>query len=85
MLSIKKKRRISYIPVRLCEFSEKELVLVAVYGFGEQPMLLLTNLSISEKTLHDRKKSLLDEMENYADILEMPICSLLKYRIYSTL
>ena len=43
--------RISYIPVKLCEFPEKELVLVAVYGFGEQPMLLLTNLNISKKKI----------------------------------
>lgn len=41
--------KISYIPVRLCEFPNKELVLVAVYGFGTQPMLLLTNLDVSEK------------------------------------
>lgn len=26
--------KISYIPVRLCEFPNKALVLVAVYGFG---------------------------------------------------
>ena len=41
--------KISYIPVRLCEFPNKTLVLVAVYGFGAQPMLLLTNLDLSEK------------------------------------
>ena len=41
--------KISYIPVRLCEFPNKALVLVAVYGFGVQPMLLLTNLDVSEK------------------------------------
>ena len=41
--------KISYIPVRLCEFPDKALVLVAVYGFGAQPMLLLTNLDMSEK------------------------------------
>ena len=40
---------ISYIPVQLCEFPNKTLVLVAVYGFGAQPMLLLTNLDLSEK------------------------------------
>ena len=38
--------KISYIPVKLCAFPEKELVLVAVYGFGKNPMLLLTNLEI---------------------------------------
>lgn len=41
--------KISYIPVQLCEFPEKDLVLVAVYGFGKQPMLLLTNIDISQK------------------------------------
>lgn len=41
--------KISYIPVKLCEFSNKNLELVAVYGFGAQPMLLLTNLDMSEK------------------------------------
>lgn len=41
--------KISYIPVQLCEFPNKTLVLVVVYGFGAQPMLLLTNLDLSEK------------------------------------
>ncbi len=41
--------KISYIPVRLCEFPNKDLVLVVVYGFGKEPMLLLTNLDITEK------------------------------------
>ena len=41
--------RIRYIPVSLCEFPNKDLILVAVYGFWAQPMLLLTNLDISEK------------------------------------
>lgn len=41
--------KISYIPVKLCEFPAKDLVLVAVYGFGVQPMLLLTNIEITEK------------------------------------
>lgn len=41
--------KISYIPVRLCEFPNKEIILVVVYGFGVQPMLLLTNLDLSEK------------------------------------
>ena len=38
--------KISYIPVKLCEFSGRNLVLVAVYGFGAQPMLLFKNLDI---------------------------------------
>lgn len=41
--------KISYIPVKLCEFFGKNLVLVEVYGFGSQPMLLLTNLDMSEQ------------------------------------
>lgn len=41
--------KISYIPVSLCEYPSKSLILVAVYGFGENPMLLLTNLKMSEK------------------------------------
>jgi len=49
----KKGRRIqckmSCIPVRLCEFPSKEMVLTVVYGFGEEPMLLLSNLKIQEK------------------------------------
>ena len=43
--------KISYIPVKLCAFPEKELVLVAVYGFGKNPMLLLTNMEIQEISL----------------------------------
>lgn len=57
--------KISYISVRLCEFPNKTLVLVAVYGFGAQPMLLLTNLDLSEKkTVYDCNKSLSDAVEN---------------------
>jgi len=41
--------KMSCIPVRLCEFPAKELTLVAVYGFGAEPMLLLSNLKIQEK------------------------------------
>ncbi len=41
--------KMSCIPVRLCEFPSKELVLTAVYGFGEEPMPLLSNLKMQEK------------------------------------
>ena len=41
--------KMSCIPVRLCEFPNKELVLVAVYGFGKEPMLLLSNLKMTEQ------------------------------------
>ena len=37
------------IPVKLCEFPAKELTLVAVYGFGAEPMLLLSSLTMQEK------------------------------------
>lgn len=46
--------KISYIPVKLCAFPEKDLVLVAVYGFGKHPMLLLTNMEI-QQTSHKKK------------------------------
>ena len=41
--------KMSCIPVKLCEFPTKELTLVAVYGFGAEPMLLLSNLKMQEK------------------------------------
>ncbi len=41
--------KISCIPVKLCEFPTKELTLVAVYDFGAEPMLLLSNLKMQEK------------------------------------
>lgn len=41
--------KMSFIPVKLCEFPREDLVLVAVYGFGKEPMLLLTNLKMQEK------------------------------------
>lgn len=41
--------KISYIPVFLCEFPKKELLLIAIYGFGPEPMMLLTNLKSSER------------------------------------
>ncbi len=41
--------KMSCIPVRLCEFPAKELVPAVVYGFGREPMLLLSNLKLQEK------------------------------------
>lgn len=41
--------KMSCIPVRLCEFPSKELSLVVVYGFGAEPMLLLSSLKMKEK------------------------------------
>ncbi len=41
--------KMSCIPARLCEFPNKEPVLAAVYGFEEEPMLLLSNLNMQEK------------------------------------
>ena len=36
--------KISIIPIELCEFQDVPLNLVVVYGFGETPMMLITNL-----------------------------------------
>lgn len=41
--------KMSFIPIKLCEFPTKDMVLVVVYGFGSEPMLLLTNLKMQEK------------------------------------
>lgn len=41
--------RMNCIPIRLCEFPTKDMVLVVVYGFGTEPMLLLSNLKMQEK------------------------------------
>ncbi len=41
--------KMSCIPVRLCEFPGRELTLTVVYGFGAEPMLLLSSLKIQEK------------------------------------
>ena len=41
--------KMSCIPVNLCEFPNKELVLIVVYGFGSEPMMLLSNLKMQEK------------------------------------
>jgi len=46
--------KISYIPVKLCAFPGKDLVLVVVYGFGKNPMLLLTNMEIQK--IQQKKK-----------------------------
>lgn len=40
--------KMSCIPVKLCEFPARELTLVAVYGFGAEPMLL-SSLTMQEK------------------------------------
>lgn len=39
----------SCITVRLYRFPPKELVLTVVYGFGEEPMLLFSNLKMQER------------------------------------
>ena len=41
--------KMSCIPVGLCEFPDRELVLTVVYGFGSKPMLLLSGLKMQEK------------------------------------
>lgn len=46
--------KISYISVKLCAFLGKDLALVVVYGFGKNPMLLLTNMEIQQ--IQQKKK-----------------------------
>ncbi len=48
---IKRSVKISIIPIKLCEFKNTELNLVVVYGFGEKPMMLITNLKSSDNRL----------------------------------
>lgn len=43
--------KIAIIPISLPISPEKELNLVVVYGFGEEPMLLITNLKSDDKRL----------------------------------
>lgn len=35
--------------MKLCEFPNQELTLIVVYGFGTNPMMLLTNLKSTSK------------------------------------
>lgn len=48
---IKRSVKISIMPIKLCEFGNTELNLVAVYGFGKVPMMLITNLRSDDKRL----------------------------------
>lgn len=41
--------KLSYVPVSLCEFPNVELLMIVVYGFGKDPMMLLTNLKSTDK------------------------------------
>lgn len=43
--------KISIIPIKLCEFKDVPLNLVVVYGFGNTPMMLITNLKSDDKCL----------------------------------
>lgn len=43
--------KISILPIALCEFKGIPLNLVIVYGFGETPMLLITNLAADDKRI----------------------------------
>lgn len=43
--------KISIIPVNLCEFKDKKINLIVVYGFGEEPMLLLSNLESKDERI----------------------------------
>lgn len=46
-----KKVKISYIPIELPAFPGKELTLVAVYGLGKKPMMLITNITSKKKII----------------------------------
>lgn len=43
--------KISIISVNLCEFKEKKVNLIVVYGFGEEPMLLISNLESKDERI----------------------------------
>ena len=43
--------KISIIPIELCKFQDVPLNLVVVYGFGETPMMLITNLDSDDKRI----------------------------------
>lgn len=43
--------KISYIPIQLPAFEDKELLLIAVYGFGKAPMMLITNMKSDDKRI----------------------------------
>jgi len=43
--------KISYIPIELPAFPGKELTLVAVFGLGEIPMMLVTNITSDRKII----------------------------------
>lgn len=45
--------KISIIPVNLCEFRDKKVNLIVVYGFGEEPMLLLSNLESKDERISE--------------------------------
>ena len=47
----KRNVKISIIPIKLCEFKNTELDLVAVYGFGKVPMMLITNMKSDDKRI----------------------------------
>jgi hypothetical protein len=43
--------KISYIPIELPAFPGKELTLVAVFGLGKTPMMLITNITSDRKII----------------------------------
>ncbi len=48
---VKKDVKISIVPIKLCDFKKTELNLIVVYGFGSEPMLLITNLKSDDKRI----------------------------------
>lgn len=48
---VKREVKISIVPIKHCKFPENDLNLVVVHGFGETPMMLITNLRSNDKRL----------------------------------
>ena len=46
--------KISYISVKLCVFPQEDLALIAVYGFENNPMLILINMEVHK--IQQKKK-----------------------------
>lgn len=47
MLNVK----ISYMPIQLPTYPDEKLLLVAAYGFGKTPMMLITNMKSDDKRI----------------------------------
>lgn len=47
---VKKIYKISYAPIRLCEFPHEKLILIVAYDDTQEPMLLISNLKMDNPT-----------------------------------